>query len=65
MKLAMVGLGRMGGNMAQRLLRAVTRSWCSTSTPTPAPASAAKGATPADTLAAVVDAAGRRRGSCG
>jgi 6-phosphogluconate dehydrogenase len=54
MKLAMLGLGRMGGNMARRLLRGGHQVVAWNRTPEPARALASEGAEPASTLAEVV-----------
>jgi 6-phosphogluconate dehydrogenase len=56
MKLAMVGLGRMGGNMAQRLLKGGHEVVVYDVSEEARAALAGKGATPADTLAGVVAA---------
>jgi 6-phosphogluconate dehydrogenase len=54
MKLAMVGLGRMGGNMAERLLKGGHQVVVFDISDAARAEYAGKGATPADTLAAVV-----------
>ena len=55
MKLAMIGLGRMGGNMAQRLINDGHQVVAFDVNADARGELAAKGATPADSLAAVVD----------
>ena len=35
MQLGMIGLGRMGANMARRLMRAATSAWSTTAAPPP------------------------------
>jgi 6-phosphogluconate dehydrogenase len=54
MKLAMIGLGRMGGNMARRLMRGGHQVVAYNRSPQPAQELAKEGATPAFTLAEVV-----------
>ena len=56
MKLAMVGLGRMGGNMAERLLQGGHEVVVFDVNPDARAALGSKGATPTDSLAGVVDA---------
>ena len=56
MQLAMVGLGRMGGNMAQRLIQGGHAVVVYDRSPEVRSALAAKGGTPVDALTGVVDA---------
>jgi 6-phosphogluconate dehydrogenase len=54
MQIGMIGLGRMGGNMVRRLLRAGHQCVVWNQTPEPIAALAAEGATPATSLADLV-----------
>src|SRR5262245_26096683 len=61
MEIGMAGLGRMGGNMAERLVRGGHRVWVWDRTPAVAEAFAAKGASWADTLPHLAQSLARPR----
>ena len=65
MKLGMIGLGRMGANMAQRLMGGGHEVAAFDPNPEPRKALAAKGAHAGRYPRALVVAAAHRRASCG